>query len=137
MPHVSGSLSIPPEGAICDFCSSPDVHWSFPCPDFSIHRDLHATGIRADLSRVEQDVSLDWGSGGGWAACPVCAELVKRDDRERLLRRSAKTLIKRRRVPISMRNAMDLIRPLHEKFFAHRYGEPIYHEHRPKEDPTR
>jgi hypothetical protein len=127
----------PGEPVKCDFCSSPDVCWSFPCPDFAVNQRLHVTGIRLDLSRTEQDMNLDWGSSGGWAACEVCARLVIAEKWDKLLTRSAKTAIRLKMLPVSLHDMKKLIAPLHAEFRRLRRGEPIYHHTTPTEDPTR
>jgi hypothetical protein len=56
---------------ICDFCSSPDVRWSYQAVDFVI-----------DEPRIE------WGSRGGWAACDTCHDYIEHNDRAGLARHS-------------------------------------------------
>jgi hypothetical protein len=56
----------------CDFCSSPDVRWSYPARDFTI-------------------LPLMVASGGGWAACQTCHDLIETQDWKALAGRSADT----------------------------------------------
>jgi hypothetical protein len=98
-----------------------------------------ATAITAEAVAT-QDVSINFGSGGGWAACPACHALIVRGDRERLTRRSAKRLCRKYRqeqnVILSLGDAIRLLRPLHDDFWANRMGPPVptTPDH---EDPTR
>lgn len=97
--------------AICDFCSSPDVQWSYPARDFEV------TGI--PLARRA-------GSSGGWAACPVCHVLIERGDRVRLAHRSAKRMA--RRYGVSVNSIERELRSLHDQFWASREGPPTRYE---------
>lgn len=131
-------LSTPRGGAICDFCSSPDVHWSYPARDFTHHRELAALTIDMRTLETERhDIDLDAGSSGGWAACNVCHALIERGARERLARRSAKRMLRIHGMNMSLRDALGLIRPFQDTFWANREGEPVYSADRPRKDPTR
>lgn len=130
----------PPEGAICDFCSSPDVHWTFPCRDHSQGTEhFGALVIARDGSSTIEKMDLDGFASGGWAACNPCHALILRGDRVRLARRSAKRMV--RSLPdnllMSLGEATVHIRRLHDKFWANREGAPVYHETRPMVDPTK
>lgn len=132
-------MEMPPEGAICDFCSSPDVHWSFPARDVVTQREFRATALTTTSVHSEM-VRVEHGSRGGWAACNVCAALIKRGDRIRLTRRSARKIVQKQAalgVVMSVRQLEQMLRPVHDNFWANRQGEPIHHETRPREDPTR
>jgi hypothetical protein len=134
-------MPTPPE-PVCDFCSSPDVHWTFPALDFiSRERKLTAMAIGIDQPGIDlQHVNLQSGSRGGWTACNVCAALIRRGDRERLVRRSAKREQRRQRergAIMSLANLIDLIRPLQDQFWENRQGDPIHHDTHPTEDPTK
>ena len=56
---------------ICDFCSAPEVAWSYDARDFGV---------------VEPDVG--WGSRGGWAACEPCHNFIEANDKKGLRERS-------------------------------------------------
>jgi len=57
---------------ICDFCSSPDIHWRYEANNFL-------------------EVTTMWGSAGDWAACNECHALIEADDRTGLTNRSVDT----------------------------------------------
>ncbi len=51
---------VPEVGAeVCDFCSAADPVWTYPAREFAV--TVYA-----------------WGSGGGWASCARCADLIER-----------------------------------------------------------
>lgn len=134
---VHATTSMPNDGAVCDFCGSIDVHWSFPCRDFTHERKL-SLGILSAAGAEARDVNLTGASAGGWAACNVCAALIKRGDRDRLAKRSARTNQRKmaaRGTVIGLASIIKLIRPFHDDFWANREGEPVYHEHRPRTEP--
>jgi hypothetical protein len=91
----------------CDFCSSPDVRYAYPARDFII--------------KTPSEIP-DWGSAGGWAACPPCHALIQRGDRDRLARRSAKRMAKT--YDISLRAALAAVRRAQDDFWANREGAP-------------
>lgn len=103
---------------VCDFCSSPDVRWRYRCPDFSQRI------VTIDVVRSASDV-IDWGSGGDWAACPVCHELIERDDRKRLARRSARRFQRKTAGSLSLKEMESLIRAHQAEFFRRRVGDAI------------
>ena len=86
---------------ICDFCSSPDVVWSYPAKDFEAPMDI---GARC---------------AGSWLACEVCHELIERRDRGALAERSL-TAPGMRTIPPDA--AMNFARRLHALFLGHRTG---------------
>lgn len=91
-----------PQDEVCDFCSARPVVWSFPARD---HEQVPGVAM----------------SMGGWAACAVCAALIKRGDREKLLGRSAKRL--RRKAPeMSTREIARSLRQIQDTFWANREG---------------
>lgn len=83
---------------ICDFCSSPDVVWSYPAADF----------VLSDTGQASE---------GAWAACHECAELVQAGDREGLLKRSLSGFPEFMREPVRSH-----VRELHRRFFDAREG---------------
>lgn len=131
-------MRMPDEGAICDFCSSPDVHWSFPARDFVRNREVRGMALHTAPALIEfSEGSFTHGSHGGWAACNVCHRLIVRGDRVKLTRRSAKAILRKHPdARMSLANAITLIRPLHDDFWRNRQGAPIYHAQRPQADPT-
>lgn len=133
-------LVAPPEGAICDLCSSPDVHWSYPCRDHAQKTEhFTALGLREDGSPAVEKMAIDGFSRGGWAACNPCHALIERGDRDRLARRSAKRMLKKQNLVgvMSLSDAIAHIRRIQDQFWSHREGPPIYHDERPTKDPTR
>ena len=93
---------------ICDFCSSPDVHWHYEANDFQAGPD-----------------SLHWGSRGFWAACNVCHDLVEANNRQALGMRGMQEYFKRH--PNELPNTKQMrrmlythIRQLHDGFFENR-----------------
>lgn len=127
---------MPAEGAICDFCNSPDVHWSFPARDFTRHSQVGITGFGRD-SVIFDDVRLHSTSHGGWAACNVCYRLIIAGKRRQLARRSTARSFKRFRdeegydLPIRFEDVLVMVRNRQDEFWANRKGPPIYHAKRP------
>ena len=53
---------LPDVGAeVCDFCSAAPPIWLYPARQFEV-------------------TAYAWGSGGGWAACAPCADLIQHSD---------------------------------------------------------
>lgn len=88
---------------ICDFCSSPNPTWRYPCEDFEVLSPPFGVG-----------------SVGGWAACDECAAFIEKKDREGLLNRSVDNFIGIE--IIGRRQAKQTIKALHKKFFHLRIG---------------
>lgn len=116
----------PPEGPICDFCSSPDVQWTYPCRDHA-RKTEHALAISVDQdgSLSVDEMSIDGFSSGNWAACPACHALIRRGDRDRLARRSAKRMLRLMDAKMSLSNAIAHVRRLHDQFWSNRTGDPF------------
>lgn len=70
---------------VCDFCSSPDVVWSYPAHDFGLATANATTG------EVIPEVPII-ASGGNWAACACCGKLIEANDRGALMERAITTL---------------------------------------------
>lgn len=90
----------------CDFCSSPNIKWAYPCRDFTIPENLA-------------------GSHGSFAACDECKALVESDNREALLNRSVNTIpfFKQGHIPTGLKRLLkEEIRRIHNSFFANRLG---------------
>jgi hypothetical protein len=86
---------------ICDFCSNPDVAWSYPAGDFEAPMDIGATCVSA------------------WLACETCHGLIERGDCGALAERSL-TSPGLRTIPSEA--AMNFARRLHALFLEHRTG---------------
>jgi|SRR5262245_4481970 len=68
---------------ICDFCSSREVVWRYPCESF---------GITAIFMRTDgQTMEFPWASAGDWAACDTCALLIEQEKWQSLAERSFNT----------------------------------------------
>lgn len=85
----------------CDFCSSKDVAWSYPCHDFMILN----YGIASD---------------GPWAACEECHALIEKEQWMDLHLRSAETHPLRGQV--SMLTLVNIMADVHEAFKIGRAG---------------
>ena len=96
----------PREQWVCDFCSSPDVHWRYPARDFPI-QSLKIPGPQH-------------GSEGGWAACNVCHALIERGLRDKLAKRSAVKFSRKFGVPAKL--IVNDLRKLHDEFWTNREG---------------
>lgn len=118
---------------ICDFCSSPDIHWRYRAADFQHDRLITALvlpiTIVGPIEIERKDIDIHWGSKGDWAACNVCHALIEANNRAKLTRRSAKTMLKRHpEITMSLRDAIELIGPMHAQFWSNRVGPAMRHE---------
>jgi len=132
----------PPEGPICDFCSVPDVHWTYPCRDHQGSETAEALTVGSDGKVSFEKMVIDGYSSGGWACCNACHALIERGDRERLATRSAKRLIRKLKADQpwlvwSLSDATAHVRRIHDRFWANREGAAVHHDTPPREDPTR
>ena len=136
MPEYNAYINMPtPPTPVCDFCSAPDVQWSYPARDFIVREEGLVVGI-GESELTAKEFILDQGSHGGWAACPACSALVERGDRERLARRSAKRLIRTHpELGLSLRQVLPDVRRRHDDFWANREG-PRVSAVGAKKDPT-
>jgi hypothetical protein len=67
----------------CDFCSSHDIVWRYPCADFGVTLFL----IRKDGEILE----IPWLSGGHWVACEICSQHIEAEEWDRLAQRGLDT----------------------------------------------
>lgn len=65
--------------AVCDFCSSPGASHFFDVPDFGV-----TMGNAGSYSSTK--------STGGWMACDACDVLVRKNEREALVKRAIETM---------------------------------------------
>jgi hypothetical protein len=94
---------------VCDFCSKPEVKWSFLAETFIAFTTPTIVGS----------------SVGNWAACDECRLLVEAENKERLLERSWESLLYdhpeilylEERYRVSLKN---FIKTRHQQFFEHR-----------------
>lgn len=117
-----------PGEEICDFCSSPDVQWVFPCRDHQSKAHIDALVIRSDLSATVTGADMDGTFVGDWAACPACHALILRGDRVRLARRSTKRLVAKyakQNVFMGFKDVLAHIRSRHDQFWTNRQGPPF------------
>lgn len=103
---------VTPADAVCDFCSSPDPVWTYPCRSFTL-------GVSNISGFAEQ------GSAGAWAACYPCSRLIEEGEDEDLSLRaisnqSELSSLLPRETQLGL--AADL-RRIHDKFRQHRTGD--------------
>jgi hypothetical protein len=100
--RIASERRDPDASPICDFCSSPEVRWSYNATDFG-----H--------------------SKGGWAACDACSGLIEAGRWQALARRSAESFVAKYRAEVGMNVSLDEqvpeFRRLHAGFREHRWGE--------------
>ena len=104
---------------ICDFCSSPDVAWSYPAQTFEIREDPELVAMFGKLESVE-----------AWLACVECARLIDANDRRGLAQRALDCAPALQAAALSTRERSQLFQltmALHDQFFSARRGpaEPI------------
>lgn len=103
------------QGAVCDFCSDPEVAWAYQVPDF-VMQELRRPG------ELVQQLST-----GGWAACQACAALIDAGDEEGLLTRSVTEML-RLNPAIHLLGGEPVVRrviaPAQQKFFLLRDTHP-------------
>lgn len=102
--------TVEPTTPVCDFCSTPNVSWMYPCKDF---KAPVVPGL------------LKWASSSYWAACNQCHKAIQAGRRDDLAYRSAKRAKRKGGTSLSMLELKTHIRGLHDKFWANREGEPI------------
>jgi hypothetical protein len=94
---------------ICDFCSSPDVKWSYDVEDFNL------------------SVDREWGSRGNWAACQTCYDLIENGTPQQLAMHSLKTFfISRPEVPDQPEirsKVYEHVRTVHGEFWKMKRGK--------------
>lgn len=93
---------------ICDFCSSPNVTWTF--------RASGSTTLITTTSGAL--VSTD--HGDGWAACDICAGAICRNDRAALLGRSVRKFYEYNPDfrDVLIETLSPILRAQHDRFFA-------------------
>ena len=95
---------------ICDFCSEPNVAWSYPARNF----------VGLAVGNVVSE------SVGAWAACPACHALIEAGDRAGLADRSAALLIDKQPEFAAVReDILAQLSGLHAKFFDARTSGPV------------
>lgn len=100
---------------VCDFCASTDVRWTFPAASFE---------MSGPITPGPHQMSAD-----DWAACNTCKDLILLGDRGSLTARAMNQNSAVRKIPADMRPLMRAeIRRAHDRFFAHRTGDPVPHE---------
>jgi len=128
----------------CDFCTSPNTTWAYPCRDFKAKPETATALIETADGLHTTSAVLDLYSGGGWAACPVCHLLIQSGSRDRLARRSAKKLVRAMATDgrmaagaLSLSQATAHTRRLHDQFWTNREGPPVPIDPGAQADPTR
>lgn len=97
---------------ICDFCSSPDVVYRYPCYDDSII--IEGNGV-----------ALGLGSIGDWASCEACSSLIDTDNREGLVNRSIVTYTDISDGRLTSYDITDMMQVIHAMFWRRRHGQKI------------
>ena len=98
-----------PGKAVCDFCRSPLVEWSYPCQDFTVQ------------VLVEGGRTMQHGSLGEWAACQLCHDLIQNNHIDEL---EAWMLSNLGPSPIPVELEKSFISEEVSGFLANRKGEP-------------
>lgn len=88
---------------LCDFCSGPAATWALPVDDF------------ADSGRHV--------SHSDWAACEVCARLIRKDRWEQVTRRAVLAAAQRHHVNANDPRLIASVEDLHAKVRAHVTGD--------------
>jgi hypothetical protein len=101
---------VPEVGAeVCDFCSATDPVWTYPARAFAV-------------------TAYAWGSGGGWASCARCADLIERGAWAALAERAVDANPRLRtglvRGAAARALAIEAARQLHALFRQARTGAP-------------
>lgn len=86
----------------CDFCSSPEPIWRFPCTDFEVAPKV--------ISQSD------------WLACTECTALIRADEWKKLAQRGLLTdgAVTLRRMGVSENAILDQNLHLHRLFRQHR-----------------
>lgn len=96
---------------VCDFCTSPDVIWCFPCKPFQM---------------PAPDSGSNHMSADDWSACDDCKELIEAGRLNDLSQRATEMSIKRSPELASARRVIEASqRELHRCFAANRNGPPV------------
>jgi hypothetical protein len=98
---------------ICDFCSSENVVYRYPCYDDAITVECDGT-------------ALDIGSLGDWASCGHCAAIIDAGNRSMLIDRSVDSFIAEHGTQnLSCAELEYMITGIHSMFWAMRHGQKI------------
>jgi len=100
---------------ICDFCSSPEIRWRFPCESFE-----YPAGPGFEKT----------GSHGDWAACQMCHNFIVSGDWDALADHTLETLlVKHPEFKMLTGDELQIVRrmmfQLHKRFKTHRMGDPL------------
>ena len=90
-------------------------------------------GEPVPVAPIAGPMGVEFHADGDWAACPACAALAVRGDRERLARRSARGFFKRHpeiTAGLDFDDYVAHVRRLQDTFWANRSGTPF-----PSDDP--
>jgi hypothetical protein len=94
---------------VCDFCSTPDIAWSYPVLSFEAF----------------EFVTFGQMSLGDWAACETCHALIAAGNARGLLNRSVDTMILENPELLERYGRLrTMTAELHAKFWANRQGDP-------------
>jgi len=99
---------------ICDFCSTPEVNWRYPCDNFTIFLILQKGN--GQTNRVS------WSSTGDWKACADCSHLIEAGDWDGLAQRCV--ILRHPELPLVIqREVKESILVLHKEFQNNRRTE--------------
>lgn len=102
-----------PDGVefMCDFCGELN-----PQP----YKDYEAKDIEV-MQAWESSTNQSHMSEGGWVACKQCAELIDKNDREGLIKRTIPIIMKKLGIPESRSVETEIeVRQIHRKFWESR-----------------
>ena len=101
----------------CDFCDSREPLWRYPCSPFVV------TIVLSDLDGNPTDIP--WGSGGDWAACVICHELIDQGAWQELAERGVRTnpMLQSLDGLISSDELVEAVKAMHKEFRLRR-GQP-------------
>lgn len=99
------------DGPICDFCSTPDPAYAYPCNDLVVTID-----------------SMDYGSTGAWLACAVCSALIDGADFASLFDRVLAIFAEKQPplfTAVTLAHHRKVLPQIWARFRAERHGERI------------
>jgi hypothetical protein len=98
---------------ICDFCSSPNVVYRYPCYDDSVI--VESNGF-----------ALGIGSLGDWVSCEHCADIIDTGNRSMLVDRSVDSfIVEHGTCNLSCAEIEYMVTGIHSMFWSMRHGQKI------------
>jgi hypothetical protein len=103
---------------ICDFCSTPQIRWRYPCNGFTILLILQGGN--------GQTRHITWSSTGDWFACEDCSHLIETNDWDGLGQRCV--ILRHPELPAVIRQEVKKsLVELHKEFQRNRRSEGRVH----------